>query len=154
MWRKKKVFLCGLLVLFLLSVLSLPIFSEPDMQRQIQLLKKLQANLTEQQEILIADRAEFEQDKKELKQTESALNQKEQELNDREADLNQEKIDLNEDRILLQTMREFYQSYKKTLRAEYWKGFLAGSLIGFTVGTGTGAYAGFSLGVRVQIPFP
>lgn len=145
LFGKKLLFFLSALLLLSLPCLQLPADS-------IEVIRKLQKNLKEQQEILTEDKIELEKDKKLLDEREKELIKKSKELDDREKELIAEREELKEDKSLLESLKSFYQSLSSSLKAEYSKGFFHGVLIAIPISFVGGGAVGFKLGVEIRLP--
>lgn len=132
MCQRSKLFLVGLLVLYWLSVPVSLIYSvHVEEMTNEEILTELEQNLTAR---------------------ENRLNERENRLNQRENQLNQREQILDKREQALTVIENYFGNLKDDLKSEYTRGFLEGSILGFSLGTVAGAWGGFRLGVTIRIP--
>ena len=122
------------LLLAVLLLLPLVLFSE----------QKDPATMTDQE--ILTELIQSNERKREI------LNEREAELNERESRLNEREIDFQKRIDSWTAINNFSQSLREEIksgnRAEYWRGFKDGVMVGGSLGFGSGLYGGIKIGVR------
>ena len=140
MWNSGKSAF-GCVVVSLLFLLPYTLFSDLGEKTDLELYESLEMNLEqerqllkEEQELLNADRQDYNDKLKMLIEQERVLK------NDREL--------LEKERAWLQNVQQLSQNLRDDLKSEYWRGFMAGVVIGIPFG----AWAGIKLCVTFSLP--